>query len=201
MRLKAGVLLLFFFTLSLPARTVFSETYRWTDDEGVMHFTDRRPPVRVETSVIPRPRMAGKIEKKSADEKRLYDFREKVVNIVGLDKILLESGKIVKYIGVRDPEEFLEKNGLERKIAQALIYHGDLVVGKTVTVLLGTKVKNKEKQYLGHVFLGQDLFINAELIRNGYGITEEYPSDFEYQSLFLRLEREAQEKGIGLWNF
>ena len=70
-----------------------------------------------------------------------------------------------------------------------------------MTVLLGNKHRDKKGRYLGHVFLGQEAFINAELIRNGDALTEEYPSDFEYQPLFNRLQKDAQKRGVGMWRF
>jgi len=44
-----------------------------------------------------------------------------------------------------------------------------------------------------------DVMINAELIRLGYAQVVTYPPDVKYQEYFLRLEREAQEGGLGLW--
>ncbi len=52
---------------------------------------------------------------------------------------------------------------------------------------------------MGHVFLGRGIFTNAELIRSGYVLTEEYPSDFEYQSLFIRLLKDARKRKAGIW--
>ena len=178
----------------------YAESYRWTDENGVLHFSDRKPPVKEKK--VQAKAVIKKVPKKKRHKKnRLFDFREKVVNIIGVDKILLESGKIVKYVGVGSPAGFLKNNGMGKRILEAEAFHGDLVIGKTVTVLLGRKNKNRKRYYLGHVFLGQEAFINAELIRKGYAITEEFPSDFEYQSLFLRLQKDAQSKGVGLWHF
>ncbi|MBE9502889.1 MAG: thermonuclease family protein [Proteobacteria bacterium] len=201
MCLKNGIYIVALFTLLTLTQTSFAESHHWTDEEGVLHFSDRRPVERIEKTAPPSLHLNKKAEEKVDRKKGLYDFREKVVNVIGVDKILLESGKIVKYIGVRDPAKYLRKNGLDKKLDEAEKFHSKLVVGKNVTVLLGKKSKNKKRHYLGHVFLGREAFINAELIRNGYAITEEYPSDFEYQSLFIRLQREAQDKGLGLWSF
>lgn len=201
MCLKNSIYIIALFFFLALTQTAFAESFRWTDEQGVLHFSDRRPVERLEKKASPSLQVSKKAEEKVDRKKELYDFREKVVNVIGVDKILLESGKIVKYIGVSDPAKYLTKNGLHEKVDEAEQFHSKLVIGKDVTVLLGKKSKNKKRHYLGHVFLGQDAFINAELIRNGYAITEEFPSDFEYQSLFIRLQREAQDKGLGLWSF
>ena len=207
-------------SLILLGETSFAETYKWVDEKGVMHFSDRppptlsplpaQPPAASVPVLLPKKSIEKKelisIKKESAPERRkkntkLYDLRGKVAKTIGVDMIVLESGKRIKYIGVKDPSRFLSKNGMDRKIEDAHAYHKKLVKGKTVTVLLGETARDQEGSYLGHVFLGQQAFINAELIRNGYALTEDYPSDFEYQSLFVRLQNYAQEKGLGIWQF
>ena len=212
--------LLAIFSLIFLGETSFAETYKWVDSKGVMHFSDRQPPKLspppVESLPASVPVLLPKksIEKKELqptkkeikserlkESTKLYDIRGKVAKTIGVDMIVLESGKRIKYIGVKDPSRFLSKNGMDRKIEDAHAYHRKLVKGKTVTVLLGEIEKDQEGSYLGHVFLGQQAFINAELIRNGYALTEDYPSDFEYQSLFVRLQSYAREKGLGIWQF
>lgn len=213
-------LLLAMFSLIFLGESSFAETYKWVDSKGVMHFSDRPAPILsplpAKSPPAPTPVLLPKksiekkeltaIKKENASERRnlstkLYDLRGKVVKTIGVDMIVLESGKRIKYIGVKDPSRFLSKNGMDRKIKDAHAYHKKLVKGKTVTVLLGEIARDQEGSYLGHVFLGQQAFINAELIRNGYALTEDYPSDFEYQSLFVRLQNYAQEKGLGIWQF
>jgi len=208
------------FSLIFLGETSFAETYKWVDAKGVMHFSDRPPPtfspLPAQSPPAPTPVLLPKksiekkelvpIKKERTPERRkkstkIYDLRGKVAKTIGVDMIVLESGKRIKYIGVKDPSRFLSKNGMDRKIEDAHAYHKRLVKGKTVTVLLGETARDQEGSYLGHVFLGQQAFINAELIRNGYALTEDYPSDFEYQSLFVRLQNYAQEKGLGIWQF
>jgi len=212
--------LLAIFSLVFIGATAFAGTYKWVDAKGVMHFSDRPqpnlspPPVESPPASVPvlLPKKGIEkeeilpVKKESAPERlkestKLYDFRGKVAETIGVDMIVLDSGKRIKYIGVKDPSFFLSKNGMDRKIEDAHAYHKKLVKGKTVTVLLGEIEKDQEGSYLGHVFLGQQAFVNAELIRNGYALTEDYPSDFEYQSLFVRLQSYARDKGLGIWQF
>lgn len=172
-----------------------AQLYRWVDGKGIAHFSNRPPKNEVAKAVQP-----GSAKKSSAKVK-LFDFREKVVRAIGIDVVELASGKKVKYIGVESSEAYLKKSGRNGAFKDAIAFHRSLVEGKTVTVLLGRKKKDAQGRYLGHVFLGQQAFINAELIRQGHALTEEYPSDFEYQSLFIRLMKDAQKSGRGVWAF
>lgn len=177
-----------------------AETYTWVDENGVTHFSDRKPVRNLEKIKTDKKAESTNDDRPITEKKtKLYDLREKVVEILGADAIRLESGKIVKYIGVGDPSNFLKKQGQSSRMEESHKFHENLVKGKIVTVLFGKQKQDKDGRYLGHVFLGQDIFVNAELIRSGYALTEEYPSDFEYQSLFIRLLRDAQRKGAGIW--
>ncbi len=186
----------------ISAKPSESKTYRWIDEKGVTHFSDNRP-------IIPEKKKdaaANKIEKQKEGKKlqnrakknRFYDFREKVLKVLDVDVIQLDSGKIIKYIGVKAPSGFLK--GKVEKTNISVEFHRKLVEGNIVTILLGKKKKDSKGYFMGHVFLGRDIFVNAELIRSGYALTEEYPSDFEYQSLFIRLLNDARKRRAGIWD-
>ncbi len=51
---------------------------------------------------------------------------------------------------------------------------------------------------LRYVYVGE-LFVNAELVRQGYIQDSTFPPDVRYQSVFFRLQQEAQEAAMGLW--
>jgi len=190
--LPLSLLIALMFALPYPAA---AKMYRWVDDRGVAHVSNRPP-----ANAVADAGQAGSARKTVA-KKRLYDFREKVVRVTGIDMVELASGRRVKYIGVAPADDYLKETGRNGAAEDAVDFHRSLVEGKTVTVLLGRKKRDRQGRYLGHVFLGQEAFVNAELIRQGYALTEEYPSDFEYQSLFIRLMKDAQGKGRGIWAF
>jgi len=41
--------------------------------------------------------------------------------------------------------------------------------------------------------------VNAELVRLGYAQVMTVPPNVRYQTLFLKLQRDARESGRGLW--
>jgi len=190
--LPLSLLIALIFVLPYPAS---AKMYRWVDDKGLAHYSNRPP-----ANAVADAGQAGSA-RKTAAKKRLYDFREKVVRVLGVNVVELASGRQVKYIGVASTEGYLKESGRNGAAEDAVDFHRRLVEGKTVTVLLGRKKRDSHGRYLGHVFLGEEAFINAELIRQGHALTEEYPSDFEYQSLFIRLMKDAQGSGRGIWKF
>ena len=51
---------------------------------------------------------------------------------------------------------------------------------------------------IAYVFLDDGTFLNAEIIKQGYGFAyTRFP--FKYMDEFRRYEREAREKSRGLW--
>ena len=55
-----------------------------------------------------------------------------------------------------------------------------------------------KKRSLAYVFLEDGTFLNAEIIKQGYGYAyTRFP--FKYMDEFRRYQREAREQGRGLW--
>ncbi len=58
--------------------------------------------------------------------------------------------------------------------------------------------KGKYKRTLAYVFLGDGTFLNAEIIKQGYGYAyTRFP--FKYLDEFRRYEQEVREQNKGLW--
>ena len=74
----------------------------------------------------------------------------------------------------------------------------ELVLNKAVILEKDVCETDKYGRLLRYVYVG-DVFINAELVMLGYAQVTTYPPDVKYQSLFLQLQREAEEAGRGLW--
>ena len=104
------------------------------------------------------------------------------------------SGKIyrIRYIVMNTPEvgkpfyqEATDKNA-------------ELVQGKTVRLVKDVSETDKYGRLLRYVYVG-DLFVNAEMVRQGYAPATPYPPDIKYKSYFLSLEKQAQAAHLGLW--
>ncbi len=70
--------------------------------------------------------------------------------------------------------------------------------GKRVRLEYDRERQDKYGRTLAYVYLEDGTFLNAEIIRQGYGFAyTQFP--FKYLEEFRKLEREAQEAGRGLW--
>ena len=124
-----------------------------------------------------------------------------VVRIVDGDTIhvrLSDRTEKVRYIGVNTPEVHHPRKGEEPGGREAAQVNRDLVDGKRVRLELDVQARDRYGRLLAYVWLG-DTMINAELVRLGYAQVMTVPPNVRYQSLFLKLQRDAREAARGLW--
>lgn len=124
-----------------------------------------------------------------------------VVRIVDGDTIHVQLAarvEKVRYIGVNTPEVHHPRKGEEPGGREAAQVNRDLVEGKRVRLELDVQSRDRYGRLLAYVWVG-DTMINAELVRLGYAQVMTVPPNVRYQSLFLKLQRDAREAARGLW--
>jgi micrococcal nuclease len=73
-----------------------------------------------------------------------------------------------------------------------------MVEGKEVRLEFDWQRRDKYGRLLAYVYLTDGAFLNAEIIKQGYGFAyTKYP--FKYLDEFGGYEKEARENGRGLW--
>jgi len=98
----------------------------------------------------------------------------------------------VRYIGINTPETG------QPCAAEATNYNAELVMGKVATMVKDVSETDRYGRLLRYVYVG-DIFVNAELVRQGYANAVTYPPDVAYADLFVQLEAEARAAGRGCW--
>lgn len=99
----------------------------------------------------------------------------------------------VRYIGIDTPER------IECYFQEASARNAALVEGKRVRLEKDVSEIDRYGRLLRYVYVG-DLFVNAELVREGYASAATVPPDVRHADLFRRLAREAREAERGLWD-
>ena len=104
----------------------------------------------------------------------------------------------VRYIGIDTPElddERPEYRALAEEAKQAII---QLVEGKNISLQQDVSETDRHGRLLRYVFDGI-IFVNLELVAEGYARAKSYPPDTMYDSLFQELQTEAQVDKLGVW--
>ena len=118
-----------------------------------------------------------------------------VTRVIDGDTITIDTGQRVRYIGIDTPEIYPEREIYGSEAWQA---NRRLVEGKEVRLELDVSETDKYGRLLRYVYVG-DIFVNAELVRQGLAEVKAYPPDTRYQDLLEQLEREARLDGRGIW--
>lgn len=121
-----------------------------------------------------------------------------VKRVIDGDTILLANSERVRYIGINTPETKHPDKPIERFGKEASSYNKKLVEKKWVRLEFDIQKRDKYNRLLAYVFTGET-FINAELIKEGYGQVYTIPPNVKYSDLFIKLQREAKDRGRGLW--
>jgi micrococcal nuclease len=119
-----------------------------------------------------------------------------VVNVIDGDTIhvRLDNGETyrLRYIGMDTPERD------EYFYHQSTAVNKGMVAGKTVTLVKDVSETDRFGRLLRYVLV-DNLFVNYELVAQGYAHSVTYPPDVACQSLFQEAERIARENNLGLW--
>ena len=121
-----------------------------------------------------------------------------VTRAVDGDTIVLADKERVRLIGVDTPELHHPRKPVQYYAEEAYRFTQRIVEGKKVRLEYDWQRRDRYGRLLAYVYLMDGTFLNAELVRQGYGHAYmKYP--FKYLDEFRRLEREARETGKGLW--
>ncbi|MFK5925727.1 MAG: thermonuclease family protein [Desulfuromusa sp.] len=128
------------------------------------------------------------------------------------DTLKVENIGKVRLIGIDTPEtkassrdhfykrDFHINPGKLRQISrQAKNYNLHYVKGKKVRLELDQTVRDKYNRLLAYVYLPDGEMLNLLLLKKGLAtVFRRY--DFQYKKKFLKVEKNARKKELGLWN-
>ncbi len=115
-----------------------------------------------------------------------------VAFVVDGDTVELTDGRRVRYTGVNTPEIG------QPYAAEARALNESLVAGQTVWLETDVQTSDLHGRVLAYVWIA-DVFVNLELVRQGYANAYILPPNGRYAESFARAEQEARESGRGQW--
>ncbi len=126
-----------------------------------------------------------------------------VRRVVDGDTLVLENKERVRLIGVDTPETKHPNKPVEYFGKEATAFTKKMVQGKRVRLEFDQANahighKDRYRRTLAYVFLEDGTFLNAEIIKQGFGFAyTRFP--FQYMDEFRRYEQKAREQNRGLW--
>ncbi len=121
-----------------------------------------------------------------------------VVRVVDGDTLLLDRNERVRLIGVDTPETVDPRRPVQRFGKEASAFTKQMAEGRRVRLEFDQERVDRFGRTLAYVYLEDGMFLNAEIVRQGYGHAyTRFP--FKYLEEFRAYEREAREAQRGLW--
>jgi endonuclease YncB( thermonuclease family) len=121
-----------------------------------------------------------------------------VKRVIDGDTLELSTGEKVRMIGVDTPETKDPRKPVQYFGKEATAFTQRLAEGKPVRLEYDQQRQDKYGRILAYVYLADGTFVNAEIIKQGYGYAyTRFP--FKHLEQFRQLEREAREEKRGLW--
>lgn len=101
----------------------------------------------------------------------------------------------IRYIGMDTPESTTQ---VEPFGAEASAKNRELVEGQVVTLYKDVSETDRFDRLLRFVFV-EDLFVNYELVRQGYATVTTFPPDVACEAFYLEAQQTAVAAATGLW--
>jgi micrococcal nuclease len=121
-----------------------------------------------------------------------------VSKVVDGDTIVLADGRVIRYLGINTPETVDLESPVECYGPEASQRNKELVGGREVELMSGIEELDKYGRHLKYVF-ADGVFVNAELIEEGYATAYIYGGGNRFDQVFVQLENYARLRSMGLW--
>lgn len=115
-----------------------------------------------------------------------------VTRVVDGDTIVILGGEHVRYIGIDAPEED------ESYYYEAKRFNEQMVARRRVKLERDISDRDDFGRLLRYVYV-DGIFVNAEMVRNGYAFAKTYVPNTKHQDYLEKLEDEARRLRKGIW--
>ncbi|MEM5516070.1 thermonuclease family protein [Henriciella sp. AS95] len=130
--------------------------------------------------------------------------RGRVVRIIDGDALVLDTGQSVRLVGIEAPalnKRYGDPDAYAEKAARAL---EDMVMGREVRLHYPGLTRDRYDRALAHLSTedgaGPSYWVNLEMVRQGHVRVRLYPDTDGAGAELFAAEKEARERGLGLWS-
>ncbi|MFT7645132.1 MAG: micrococcal nuclease [Candidatus Paceibacteria bacterium] len=127
-------------------------------------------------------------------------IKAEVVRVIDGDTIVVlitNKEQTIRYIGIDTPEPYRDAEPACFSL-EASLKNRELVEGKIVRLESDRENTDRYGRLLRYVYV-DDIFVNAELIKEGYAKDMAIKPNTVHKNLFATLEQAARKQGVGLW--
>jgi micrococcal nuclease len=125
-----------------------------------------------------------------------------VTRVVDGDTVHVALGghdETVRYIGIDTPESVKPDTPVQCFAEAASAANRRLVEGRRVVLTFDAERRDRYGRLLAYVRRSDGLFVNEQLVRDGYARTLTIPPNVRFAARFSALAAQARDDGRGLW--
>lgn len=159
-----------------------AEIYRWTDEHGRVHYSDRPIPSASLLSIRPGYSYSR--------VRRIYDG----------DTLALQGGEKVRLLGINTPELENSKRAEEKGAQEAKARLQNLIGPRKVRLEKDVIKRDKYDRLLAHVFTEDGVHVNRVLVEEGLATVNIHPPNLHYAEALLKAQQKAEREGRGIWS-
>jgi micrococcal nuclease len=119
--------------------------------------------------------------------------------VIDGDTVVLSKGQKVRYIGINAPELAHDDRKAEPYAEASKQFNAVLVNRKTIRLEFDKERNDQYKRLLAYVFLRDGIFVNAEILSNGYAYLLYHRPNIKHNSTMLQSQRTAMSAQKGIW--
>jgi micrococcal nuclease len=119
--------------------------------------------------------------------------------VIDGDTIVLKDGRHVRYIGVNAPEIAHDKQPAEPLGYQAKRFNSRQVAAQKIRLEFDRERSDRYGRVLAHIFLPNGEWINAKILKAGYGYLLYRKPNVKYTADLLNAQRYAMGLEKGIW--
>ena len=175
------------FALPMGCGSHFMFTYSDHSTENYLEDQRQANPWQDDTAVV-------ELKKYDPSKSQLSGtINGKVKEVLDGGTVLLESGEIVKYIGIEIPQDN------SKYFEKAKDFNKLLISKNAIKLQFDIQGRDSNGNLLAYVF-AEGIFVNAEIIKHGFSRFAPHPTNNKYQELFTVFESEAIRHKSGVWS-
>lgn len=123
-----------------------------------------------------------------------------IKEIVDGDTVRLQSGQLVRLVGINAPERGYGDKPDEALAQQAREFLQNSVSGPgKVGLVVGTRVNDRYGRELAHLILSNGENVQQLLLRNGLAFHISFPPNLLYHKCYAQAQAEAKKDKVGIW--
>lgn len=128
----------------------------------------------------------------------------RVTRIVDGDTFWIDDGTgkgvKIRLTGIDAPESHSTGRKMKGYFGdEAKEYLAHLIAGKRVRIEYDIERFDKYGRTLAYVYLENGIFVNAQLVRNGFAVVMTTPPNVRYADEFVKLAQKARNQKKGMW--